>query len=167
MRIFLFPMRVRLSGIKKAESTGAILSGLLIKIHKNPGPAQMCGPLCCYSPSSPAGKSLPPRGRWRGEAVTEGVLRSPAQPPRKPCVPLGTPSVSLRLTAPSEREPLEAVYGTWFTRSITLPPLFEKCAEHPVGRIAGRRRDRSEPGTGSAGIRTRHEGPACRIESSS
>ena len=36
--------------------------------------------------------------------MTEGVLRSPAQP-------LGTPSVSLRLTAPSEREPLEAVFG--------------------------------------------------------
>lgn len=43
MRIFLFPMRVRLSGIKKAESTGVILSGLLIKIHKNTGPAHQVG----------------------------------------------------------------------------------------------------------------------------
>ena len=36
-------------------------------------------------------KSLPLRGRWHGEAVSEGVRK--------------TPSVSLRLTAPSEREP--------------------------------------------------------------
>ena len=53
--------------------------------------------------------------------MTEGVLRSPAEPPPgSPAQPVGTPSVSLRLTTPSEREPLEAVYGTWFTPSITL-----------------------------------------------
>ncbi len=66
-----------------------------------------------YIHRPPQGKSLPLRGRWHGEAVTEGVLQRPAGP-------LGTPSVSLRLTAPSEREPLEAVIGTLFNRSISL-----------------------------------------------
>ena len=52
--------------------------------------------------ASPAGQSLPLRGRWHGEAVTEGVLRRAAGV---------TPSVSLRLTAPSGREPLSARWG--------------------------------------------------------
>ncbi len=75
----------------------------------------------------PGSKSLPLRGRWHGKAVTEGVLRRPAEP-------LGTPSVSLRLTAPSEREPLEAVNGTLFTRSITLSG-FEKSLDFSCSPI--------------------------------
>ena len=74
--------------------------------------------------------------RAQGAAVTEGVLRRSAGTLGTPSVsfadsslgegalpPAGgtgvAPSVSLRLTAPSEREPLDAVNGRLFTCSIT------------------------------------------------